>query len=98
MFFEIFFGNVPLERSRREGGGGTRPQGVFDIRRPRVAGGRACVDRVTSSYQFLLVKSFFNGPRGSAARAQMLAVGTVPRVGQSLFPLKLAILGQLWPF
>ena len=29
-FSLIFFGSVPLERSRREGGGGTRPQGVFD--------------------------------------------------------------------
>ena len=30
-FSLIFFGSVPLESSRREGGGGTRPQGVFDI-------------------------------------------------------------------
>ena len=31
-FSLIFFGSVPLESSRREGGGGTRPQGVFDIK------------------------------------------------------------------
>ena len=28
---------------------------ALDIRRPRVAGGRACVNRVTSSYQFSLM-------------------------------------------
>ena len=55
--------------------GGGFARAAHWIRRPRVAGGRACVNRVTSSGQFLLVKSFFNGPRGSAARAQMPAAG-----------------------
>ena len=78
-------------------GGGLARAAHWIIRRPRVAGGRACVDRVTSSYQFLFVKSFLNGPRGSTTRAQMPAAATIATVSRSFFRLKLAILAHLRP-
>ena len=70
---------------------------ALDIRRPRVAGGRACVNRVSKS-----IKSFLSNPsrkssRGSAARAQMAAAARMASISHSLFRLQLAILGRLWP-
>ena len=80
----------------RHGGGLTRVAHWISAA-PREAGGRACENRVTSSCQFLFVKSFFNGPRGSTTRAQMATAACIPTVGHSLFRLKLLILGYLMP-
>ena len=69
---------------------------ALDIRRPREAGGRACVDLVSnpanSNFPTLL-----NGSRGSAARAQMPTAASVPSPPHSIFRLKLAILDHLCP-
>ena len=64
---------------------------------PRVAGGRACVDRVSKSIKSILSNPSRKGSRGSAARAQMAAPATSSSISHSLFRLKFAILGHLWP-
>ena len=58
--------------------------GVFDIRRPREAGGRACADLVSnpanSNFPTLL-----NGSKGVPARAQMPMAATVASIPRSIF-------------
>ena len=74
-----------------------RAQRTGYIRRPRVAGGRACVNRVSKSIKSILSNPSRKGSRGSAARAQMAAASTGASVGHSLFRRKFAILGHLRP-
>ena len=70
--------------------------GVFDIRRPRVAVSRACLNRVSNPANSNF-PTLPTGSRGVAARAQMPAAATRSSVLRSLFPLKLAILGHFRP-
>ena len=57
---------ISLRISSEAGGGGTRPQGVFDIRRPRVAVSRACLNRVSNPYPNPF-KSFLKESQGGLA-------------------------------
>ena len=85
---------ISLGISSEAGGGGTRPQGVFDIRRPRVAVSRACLSRVSnpanSNFPTLPI-----GSRGVLRPLPVAPAACIPRAVQKLFPLKLAILAHL---
>ena len=76
------FGTVAALRAQRAG----------YIRRPREAGGRACVNTVSKSSNIEL-PTLFKGPRGSAARAKVHEQPPAPCVGRSVFGAKLGLLG-----
>ena len=57
---------ISLRISSEAGGGGTRPQGVFNIRRPRVAVSRVCLNRVSNPYPNPF-KSFLKESQGVLA-------------------------------
>ena len=76
--------------------GGGFARAAHWIRRPRVAGGRACVNRVTKSIKSFLSNPSRKGSRGSAARAQMAAPARIPTGGPSIFRLQLAMLTHFW--
>ena len=80
-------------------GGGFARAAHWIIRRPRVAGGRACVDLVSKSLSnSSLSNPSRKGSRGSAARAQMAAAATGATACRSIFRLKFAILALLRHF
>ena len=80
----------------RHGGGFARA--AHWIRRPRVAGGRACVDRVSKSLSNSSLSNSFKKRLQGVRRARSNGcAGTGPSGGRSLFRLKFAILGHFWP-
>ena len=69
---------------------------ALDIRRPRVAGGRACVNLVSSSSNFTF-PTLFKGPRGLCGPSPTTRQPTIATIPHSPFRLKLAILAHLRP-
>ena len=70
----------------------------YNIRRPCVAGGRACVSLVSKSLSNSSLSNSFKKRLQGVGRARSNGcASTGPSAGHELFRLKFAILGHFWP-